>query len=209
MASSTTRLVQALNGGTDGSILESFLLDFIHGGSDSELTDESDSEDEDHGIVFDKINSSLCPDDDDDDESGGTAGPGGVQVGIASLLLLPEVNNVAVDSERPAEMEKIRNFDCKCQKKSQKRSKENIEPQHVSCSKQLDADVIWETRTDMASLTKDQRDMVLMGIIKTCMNDSEMTQSTKQINTKRKINRSTYMVNATVVCRATFCFVYG
>lgn len=204
----TSRLVKALNnGGTaQDSILEGFLLDFIHGGSDSdiELTDGSDSEDDDHGIVFDQINSGVCSDD-EDDESGGTAGPGGVQVGIAPLLLLPQVNNIAVDTDRPTEMEKIRNFDCKCGK----RSKENKERPHVSCSQQLDADMIWESRMDMAALSKDHKDMFLLGIIKTCMNDSEMTQSTKKVNTKRKINRSTYMVNAVVVCRATFCFVYG
>ena len=98
--------------------------------------------------------------------------PGGVQVGIASLLELPEVNYIAVETDRPAELEKIRNFDCKCER----RSKENAERPHVSCSQQIDPDVIWETRTGMAGLTREQQDMVIMGIIKTCMNDSEMTQ---------------------------------
>ena len=206
--SDSARLLYALNGGTQDSLLEGFLLDFIHGGdSDFAITDESDSDDngeEDHGIVFDEINSSLCSDN-EDDESGGNAGPGGVQVGIASLLQLPEVNNVTVDIDRSAEMQKIKNFDCKCKKKS----KENVDRLHVSCSQQLDPDVIWETRMDMAALSKDQKDMVILGIIKTCMNDSEITQSTKRVNVKRKFSRSTYMVNAIVVCRATFCFVYG
>ena len=50
------RLLSALNGGTQDGLLEGFILDFIHGGSDSdfELTDDE----EDHGIVFDQINSS-------------------------------------------------------------------------------------------------------------------------------------------------------
>ena len=123
MASDSTRLLKALNGGKENkNDLEGFLLDFINGdgGSDLELSesDESDCEDEDHGVVFDQINNSLCShnEDDDDDESGGKAAPGGGQVGIALLLELPEVNYIAVETDRPAELEKIRNFDCKCER---------------------------------------------------------------------------------------------
>ena len=54
------RLLYGLNGGTlqdkDKDLLQGFLLDFIHGDGDSDLdlTDESDEEEDDHGIVFDK-----------------------------------------------------------------------------------------------------------------------------------------------------------
>ena len=204
------RLLYGLNGGTlqdkDKDLLQGFLLDFIHGDGDSDLdlTDESDEEEDDHGIIFDKINSSACSDN-DDDETGGTAGPGGVQVGIASLLASAEINNLAIDPDRPAEMEKILNFDCKCQK----RSKGSVDRPHVSCSQQLDPDVIWQTRMEMGALSKDQKDLVILGFIKACMNSSEMTQSTKKVNNKRKINRTMYMTDAIVVCRATFCFVFG
>ena len=199
----SARVLGALNGGSEGALLEGFILDIIHGGSDSELELTDETDDDGDGVVFDKINSSLCCE--EDEESGGTAGPGGVQVGIASLLCLPEVNSVAVDTDRSAEMEKIINFDCGCQQ----RAKENAEQPRVSCSKRLNPDFIWETRTDMAALTREQKDLVILTCIKTCMNDSEMTQSTKKVNKKRKFNRSTYMVNGIVVCRGTFCFVYG
>ena len=205
-----SRLVQGLNAGAEDSILEGFILDFIHGGSDSEwLSDESDDdEDEDGGTVFDHVNTSLCSESDNnqDDESGGNAGPGGIQVGIVdSLLRSEEVTNVAVASDRTAEMLKIKNFECKCQENR----KENSLLPSVSCSQKLDPEMICDTRMETAALTREQRDMFLLGIIKTCMNDSEMTQSTKQLNGKRKFIRSTYMVNTTVVCRATFLFVYG
>ena len=86
----------------------------------------------------------------------------GVHVGIASLLELPEINNAAVETDRPAELEKIRNFDCNCERQS----KDNAERPPVFCSQQIDPDVIWH-------------------------------------------GWMTWMVNTTVVCRATFCFVYG
>lgn len=213
MDAKSTRLLKALNGGEHKNDLEDFLLDFINsdGGSDLELSesDGSDCEDEDHGVVFDQISNSLCShsedDDDDDDESGGKAAPGGVHVGIASLLELPEVNNIAVETDRKAELEKIMSFDCKCER----RCKENAERPHVSCSQQIQPEVIWETRIGMAGLTREQQDMVIMGTIKTCMNDSEMTQSSKKINKKRTFTRSTWTINTVVVCRAAFCFIYG
>ena len=163
-------------------------MDFMH--SDPDIlseSDESDEEDEDD-MVFDQINcdTSACFDNNADDESGGNAPPGGVNVDITALLKLPEVNHVAVDSDRPAEMQKIRNFHCGCQEGR----KENSDIQPLSCSQRLDPDMICDTRMEMAALSKEQKDMVVMGIIKTCMNDSEMTQRAKQINGKRKINRS-------------------
>ena len=124
---------------------------------------------------------------------------------LDSCMEFDETNSSLCSEPSPAEMEKIINFDCKCQRKQ----KENSERQPGSCSQKLDPDVIWETRRDMAALSRDHRDLVLLGIIKTCMNDSDMTRSTKKVNTKRQISRSTYMVNAVVVCRPTFCFVYG
>ena len=204
----TARLVNALNGRTaDSSILEGFILDFFNDGSNV-VSDESDGDSDGDDTEFDPIHSSVCSDnDEDDDESGGTAGPGGIQVGIAPLLpeQLPELNDVAVESDLPTEMAKIRSFDCKCHE----RRKENSEHKPESCSKKLKEDMIYQSRMEMHALTKDERDMFLLGVIKTCMNDSEMTQCSNQVNTKRKINRSTYMINAMVVCRATFCFVYG
>ena len=211
-SNNSSRLVQGLNAGAEKSILEEFLLAFIHDGSDSEWVsdqDEDDDDDDDGGIVFDQVNTSLCSESDNNnqgDESGGNAGPGGVQLGfVDSLVTSEEVTNVAPASDRTEEMTKIRNFDCKCKEYR----KENSQLQPVSCSKKLDPEMICDTRMETAALTREQRDMFLLGIIKTCMNDSEMTQSTKQLNGKRKFIRSTYMVNTTVVCRATFLFVYG
>ena len=143
MDTDTARLLNALNGGTtDGRILESFLLDFING--DTVVSDE-DSGDSEDDIVIDEINSSCS--DNEDDESGGTAAPGGVQVGIEKLLVLPEITDVAVDTDEAAEMEKINNFDCKCHD----RLKENSAHQPLSCSKKLDAVMMYNTRMDMAA----------------------------------------------------------
>ena len=42
--------------------------------------------------------------------------------------------------------------------------------------------MIYNARMDMAELTKEQRDMVLLGIIKTITNDSKMAQRSKKVN---------------------------
>ena len=200
----TTRLVNALNGGTaNNSILEEFILDFFNDGS--VVSDESDEDSDGDDTEFDPIQNSYSSD--NEDETGGTAAPGGVQLSIAPLLpeQLAGLNDVVVECDRPAEMDKIRSFDCKCNE----RRKENSGHKPVSCSQKLDADMIYQNRIEIQALTKDERDMFMLGVIKTCMNDSEMTQSSKQVNKKRKIIRSTYMINTVVVCRATFCFVHG
>ena len=117
-------------------------------------------------------------------------------------------SGLASEPAAAAEMAKIRNFDCKCQRK--RHNKENSGQQtsfNASCSQNLDPAVIMETRREMAALPRDHRDMVLLAIITTCMNDSEMTRCTKKV--ERRFDRSTYKVNSVVVCRDTLCFVYG
>ena len=72
----------------------------LHGGNNSDSESEDGEEDNDHGTVA---------------------------VGIENILR--SVDTVTVDTDCTKEMDKIRNFDCKCQQ----RRKENSE-QAVSCS---------------------------------------------------------------------------
>ena len=209
-SSKSSRLVQGLNAGAEKTILEEFLLAFMDDGNESEwLSDESSDDDDEGGaggIVFDQVKNLCSESDNNKEESGGNAGPGGIQFGIVdSLLRSEEVGCVAAASDRTEEMLKIRNFDCKCQA----RRKENSEQPPVSCSKKLKPELIFDRRMETAALTREQRDLFLLGIIQACVNDSELTQRPKNRNTTRKFTRSTYTVNSIVICRATFLFVYG
>ncbi|XP_064651551.1 uncharacterized protein LOC135502539 [Lineus longissimus] len=62
---------------------------------------------------------------------------------------------------------------------------------------------------DMAALSDDERDLVLVGMISSLSTFSEETQRPRQkVNTKRKHQWTRYMLQGVRVCRSTFIFVH-
>ena len=101
------------------------------------------------------------------------------------------------------ELTKIDDFHCECTRRGK-----NLENK-VSCSKKLSRDFIAKVRMEMAALTDDERDLVLVAKISSLANFSEMTQQSKRTDNKRRGHQKTvYMVEGQTVCRDTFRFVH-
>ena len=186
------------------SMVNHFVDYYIQDRAESEAEySESDSEEEDFSSP------DPGPEDNDDDDNSTSV----IERVEDILTALPPVVTPAVEVSNDTdtdyfyekEMLKIRKFDCKCQE----RRKENSARSPISCSKKLSEEDIYNTRLDYVALSSECRDIAIMAVYHALTNDSDMTQTTKSINHKRKRNRTTYMIKGIVICRETFCFCMG
>ena len=124
-----------------------------------------------------------------------------VMVNIGEDLLDSIDSGNGVSSEETVEKERIENYIC-----SSRCSLYN--GQH--CYQSLDKMQVRDMRLNMQALTDYDKDLILIGKVSTCMNQSEMTASTKRKGQKvREHQRTTYHVEGQRVCRETFKFVHG
>ena len=79
-----------------------------------------------------------------------------------------------INADNDTEPTKIDDFYCECTRRGK-----NLENK-VSCSKKLSRDFIAKVRMEMAALTDDKRDLVLVPKISSLANFSEMTQWSKR-----------------------------
>lgn len=80
------------------------------------------------------------------------------------------------------------------------------------CYTQFTAEEMLQCRLDMAELTSDEKDMLLLGIISCVTNISGTTECSKRAKDdkhERQRQRSYYMKNGKKVCRDTFMFLYS
>lgn len=78
------------------------------------------------------------------------------------------------------------------------------------CYNTLDQDKVTEIRDNMKALTDYERDLILLGILSTGMNQSTMTCSQKRSKqTERQRQRTVYCIEGKRVCRETFKYVHA
>ena len=160
-------------------------------------SDEEEDDDQDHYY--------LIPEPKQPEYYANAAEEGMAVSGPSVEEILAVVEPLLIDSDTDKEMNKIRDFDCKCASTR----KENSLLPNVSCIKKLSVSDVYQMRLDYAALSPECRDIAIMAIYAALSNDSAMTQRTKKVNVERKQCRTNYTIKATVVCRATFCFAFG
>ncbi|XP_072289002.1 uncharacterized protein [Eucyclogobius newberryi] len=104
------------------------------------------------------------------------------------------------------ELEKIRNFDCKCYS----RRKENSLLSSKSCSGKLTPELMYKLRSDSLAAEREWQDMRIIGHMEANRRSvitSELTTSTKKPQKKRKFARTSFFIGGTEVCRSTFLFL--
>ncbi|XP_072298341.1 uncharacterized protein [Eucyclogobius newberryi] len=104
------------------------------------------------------------------------------------------------------ELEKIRNFDCKCYS----RRKENSLLSSKSCSGKLSPELMYKLRSDSLAAEREWQDMRIIGHMEANRRSvvtSELTTSTKKPQKKRKFARTSFFIGGTEVCRSTFLFL--
>ncbi|XP_013999733.1 uncharacterized protein [Salmo salar] len=150
--------------------------DHTHVLSESEDGDGDDDYDMDHSVITDEVE-----------------------------MIMIRVRN-AMEPGYDKEMDKIRQFDCKC---GEGRKEDN----EGSCTKKLYPDRIYKYRRNMASLTQRLRDIAILGVLNTiapiltvgakpqCSKTGEQTQRNPQT--------LPYLVGGVPVCEESFLFIYG
>ncbi|XP_041360532.1 uncharacterized protein LOC121376821 [Gigantopelta aegis] len=142
----------------------------------------------DHGCTdFDVVDDANDVDSDDEDEDDDDC-PVVVDV-VKSVLTRFNVH----------ECVKVSNFTCNDQNASCKLA--GGKP----CYLALDKSMVLRSRSDMQSLTADDRDMVLMGQVSVTMRNLKMTKEPQQ--RAEEDDLTFYMIEGTTVCTETFKFV--
>ncbi|XP_055076286.2 uncharacterized protein [Misgurnus anguillicaudatus] len=170
------------------------------------LTDSEDdlSDDESDMIrLYNIPNLQLSEDDEDQDEE--------ECIELASDELDRKISEaisvVTFEGDEDREMQKIRNFDCKCYT----RRKENPHGRQ-SCSQKLSPDIMYNIRMDSLAAEKEWQDMRIIGHLEAnrrTVLTSEMITSKKKAPTKRKCARTTYFIGGIEICKNTFVFLMG
>lgn len=176
------------------------------GYSDADFTSDSDecTDDESDCITLENMpNLQLTLAEDEDEEE---------SLGLAAEELEREISDaistVTCEGDKDSEMEKIRNFDCKCYV----RRKENSLIGTHSCSDKLSPELMYSIRLDSLAAEREWQDMRIIGHLEAnrrTVVTSDMTTSTKKPQTKRKRPRTTYSIGGNEVCRNTFQFLMG
>ncbi|CAK6972703.1 uncharacterized protein LOC125271036 [Scomber scombrus] len=118
------------------------------------------------------------------------------------------ISVVTFEGDKDSEMEKIRNFDCKCYT----RRKENSIQERQSCSHKLSPEVMYSIRMDSLAAEREWQDMRIIGHLEAnrrSVSISELTTSTKKAQLKRKRARTTFSIGGNEVCKNTFLFLMG
>ena len=174
-----------------------------------ELTEYLDMDDGDIGT--------LTEDEDDSDEDSSTPGDINEDVHefendtdsvIVTVAADDRVHEDALANEvvhpiPEKEMDKIRNFMCRCTK----RRKEN-QPTKASCLEKLNPDDIYDRRQQMLMLSADMRDMVIFGHYDTHVRRTELTSDNKKTPTKRKAAWTGYYIGDVNICRSSYMFMH-
>ncbi|KAG7481875.1 hypothetical protein JOB18_007261 [Solea senegalensis] len=179
-------------------------------GDDLTSDSEPELEDEEEIDVSDCITLENIPnlqltlaEDEDDEEALGL---------VAEELLEREISDaistVTFEGKKDRELEKIRNFDCKCYG----RRKEDSLLGTQSCSRRLPPELMYNIRMDSLAAEKHWQDMRIIGHLEAnrrTVVTSQMTTSRKRPAIKRKSPRTTYLIGGNEVCRNTFQFLMG
>ncbi|KAK5613148.1 hypothetical protein CRENBAI_000903 [Crenichthys baileyi] len=137
--------------------------------------------------------------DEDDEESFGLAAEE-LERKISEAIAI-----TTFEENRNREMEKIRNFDCKCYG----RRKENSLLGTQSCSRKLSPELMYNILMDSLAAEREWQDMRIIGHLEANrrkLETSAMTTSTKKTPRKRKHARTTYSIRGIEFCRNTFQF---
>ena len=203
------RIADELNRGCYSENVLKFFFDKPGASSaQANLTSDSEdgfSDDESGCITLDDIPNqqlTLAEDEDEEEES----------IGLTSddldRKISDAISTVTFEGDKDSEMEKIRNFDCKCYT----RRKENSLHGKQSCSHKLSPDLMYSIRMDSLAAEKEWQDMRIIGHLEAnrrTEHTSEMITSTHKAQTKRKRARTTYFIGGNEICKNTFLFLMG
>ncbi|MEQ2198739.1 hypothetical protein XENOCAPTIV_017510 [Xenoophorus captivus] len=199
------RVANELNHGCYSASLWEYMFSSTAAGLSSDSESEGDeAEDDSDCITLENIPSlqlSSTQDEDDKESFGLVAEELERKISEAIAITTFEEN-------RNSEMEKIRNFDCKCYG----RRKENSSLGTQSCSRKLSPEIMYNIRMDSLAAEREWQDMRIIGHLEAnsrTVETSAMTTSTKKTTRKRKHARTTYSIGGIKVCRNTFQFLMG
>lgn len=205
------RIAEELNRGCYSANVLQYFFNKTDSSGYADLTSDSESEVEDETDIdmSDCITLENIPnlqltlaEDEDDEESLGLAAE------ELECKISEAISTVTFEGDKDREMEKIRNFDCKCYG----RRKENSLLGTQSCSHKLSPELMYNIRMDSLSAEREWQDMRIIGHLEAnrrTVVTSEMTTSTKKPPVKRKQPRTSYLIGGNEVCRNTFQFLMG